>query len=287
MALLVGIALTAGCRPASEPAAPGDRPPFSESTGAVTAPSPSTPTKTRATPPRVLMPDLVGLPSAIASRRLGEIEMVFRIDLSSSWRGVRVVDCAVRPHTVVRQAPAPGTPLKRHTMVQIREAYVDIERFRGPCEPSDGDLGPVHGPDAALARQFYRFAADPTLGAPFVAGEVWAGIEGGPTGVTLGPDELGDLAAWQIDTLYAERSGPFSALDVVASSGGYFQLYRGVRGTCGFGEADRPPRLAGLRAITLTSPRDTVTSCMQWWAVTLFLDSSHRIAGVALRLGAP
>ncbi|MDO9495712.1 MAG: hypothetical protein Q7J48_08435 [Nocardioides sp.] len=42
-----------------------------------------------------------------------------------------------------------------------------------------------------------------------------------------------------------------------------------------------------MRAISLIVPSDVFSSCMDWWAVTLFLDAQDRIGGVALRLGSP
>lgn len=223
------------------------------------------------------MPDLVGLGSAEAGRRLGEL------GLGSTWDTV-VVRCEARPGTVVRQTPAPGAELTEEATVQVRTARLDLDEFRGPCDVRE--LGPVRGPDAALVRQFYRFAADPSLGAPFVDGPVWTGIEDGLAATTVSAAQRAHLAAWQLDGEYAERSGPFSALDVVAASGGYYEVRRGIAGTCPGGNGAAPPELAGLRAISLTAPADTVGACLEWWGVTLFL-AGDEIRGVALRLGSP
>ncbi len=233
-----------------------------------------------------LMPDLVGLPSAEAHRRLGELEGSTGLSLGFNWGPPVIVACDVRPGTVARQGPAPGTPLRRRTQIDIRPTALDLDSFRGPCEPADGDLGPVAGPDAVLAREFYRFAADPSLDAPITGDGVWTGIESGLAGITLNDDDLTDLDAWQLHTGYAERTGPFSALDIVAGSGGYYELHRGITPTCGFGSGDPPPELEGLRAISLTVPSDTISACMDWWGVTLFLEGD-RVRGVALRLGSP
>jgi hypothetical protein len=168
--------------------------------------------------------------------------------------------------------------------VRLFAARLDLDEFRGPCDAAE--LGPVTGADAVLARVFYRFAADPSLGAPFVDGEVWTGIEAGLTATTVSPERRVDLAAWRLPGEYAERGGPFSALDVLAGSGGFYEVHRGVVGTCPGGNDAAPPELAGLRAISLTVPEDSIDSCLQWWGVTLFLDSDQ-IRGVALRLGSP
>jgi hypothetical protein len=145
----------------------------------------------------------------------------------------------------------------------------------------------VEPADAAAARQFYRFASDPKLGAPFADGDLWVGIENGPAVLKLAEAARTDLAAWEIDTAYAERSGPLSALDVLARSGGYYELTRGVNTGCFTGEWRAPPELVGLRAVSFAAPSDTVSACMEWWSVTLFLDTDHRIHGVSLRLGSP
>jgi len=255
-----------------------------EDTRPSSSPPQASPTPTHEAP-AVLMPDLVGLPSAEALALVGEIEGSSKLGVSSSWTST-FVRCGARPGTVVSQEPAPGTPLERDAVVHLREASLDLNSFRGPCEPTDGDLGPVTGPDAALARQFYRFSANPALGAPFAVGEVWVGIENGLSATTIGESDWNDLAAWELDAAYAEASGPFSALDIAARSGGYYELHRGVPSTC-FGNDQTPPELMGLRAISLTAPLDTVSACMQWWGVTLFLDDENQIRGVALRLGSP
>lgn len=227
------------------------------------------------------MPDLVGLPSAAAGRRLGELE------LSSSWERPIYVRCGQRPRTVAWQRPAPGTPVTARVDVRVRTAALNLEEFRGPCHPPDGDLGPLLGPDARLARDFYRFAADPALGAAFAKGEVWVGIEDGLASVSLDVVERQSLEAWNLDTGYAEASGPFSVLDVMAASGGYYELRRGIAATCPMGRDAPPPHLAEARAISLTVPADVTSSCMEWWGVTLFLNPQDQIQGVALRLGSP
>jgi len=248
----------------------------------------STPvTPTRASPivppaAPVLMPDLIGLPSEVAFTRLARLKGRHGFNLGLTWARPVVGDCETRPGTVARQHPKPGTPLEQRTEVVIRTAEMDLARFRGPCDAARGQLEA----DGRIARAFYRFAADPSLGAPFADDDLWVGIEGGPTAVRLDSDERPSLAAWRLDTLYAERSGPFSALDVVASSGGYFEVHDGIPGCAGTTD-DVPDELAELRAITLTAPGDAVGSCMEWWGVTLFLDEHDLIHGVALRLGSP
>ena len=180
---------------------------------------PSSSMVTSEPPPPVLMPDLLGIPSVEARGRLGELEGSFELGLLFEQGRPVAVRCGLRPGAVAFQHPAPATPLEHGSRIAIRLAALNLETFRGPCEPADADLGPVVGPDAALARQFYRFAANPALGAPFASGEVWTGIEDGLAATRLDDDERAHLAAWRLHTSYAERGGPFSALDIVAGSG--------------------------------------------------------------------
>lgn len=235
-------------------------------------------------PPPTLMPDLTGLPTQQVARALGRLERQ-GVDVSGNRGAPVAVRCGVRPGVVVRQRPAPGTPVEGRVEGFLRLSALDLRTFRGPC--LGADLGPVDGADAALARHFYRFATDPTRDVPFVDGEVWAGIEAGPTGAWLDATERTRLSSWRVGTGYAERSDPLSALDLVASSGGWYELHPGVVPTCGTRRAGRPGAMAGLRAITLRPDPATTGSCMDTWGVTLFLDETDRIAGVALRIGSP
>lgn len=228
------------------------------------------------------MPDLAGLPAAAVGDRLADLDVALTVDLPVPVR------CEARPGTVVRQRPSAGARLDPGAEVEIRMAALDLEAFRGPCEPAGGDLGPVRGPDAALARAFYRFAADPSSGgALLAAADVWTGIEDGVAATVVPRSRRTDLAGWRLDALYAERGGPFNPLDVLAASGGYYEVHEGIAPTCGFGGSAAPPGLAHLRALSLTAPADTTAACMDWWGVTLFLDRADRVRGVALRLGAP
>ncbi len=249
----------------------------SEEGGSRPAPSPVSPVSPTSVSDATRMPDLVGLDSAEAGRWLGEL------GLGSTWDTV-TVRCEARPGSVVRQAPTAGAVITAGTTVRVRTARLDLDEFRGPCDLPE--LGPVTGRDAALARLFYRFAADPSLGAPFVDGPVWTGIDDGPVATAVSEARRADLAAWQLEAEYAERGGTFSALDVAAASGGYYEVRRGVAGTCPGGDGAAPPELAALRAISLTAPEDSIDSCLSWWGVTLFVDHD-RIRGVALRLGSP
>lgn len=269
------VALLAACSSDGRPARQG--PPGVESGAESVLPSGST----ADSPASRLMPDLVGLPAARAGERLGEL------GLGSSWGRPVTVDCRTRPGTVVSQRPAPGTPVGPATTVLVRTAAMDLGRFRGPCEARGEAVGEISEADVALARAFYRFASDPSLGGPFAGADVWVGIEEGMESTVLRGDALTDLAAWELGTGYAERSGPLSPLDTLAGSGGYYEVRRGVAATCPGGNDAAPPGLGDLRAISLTAPGDVVSACLDWWAVTLFVDSRDRIRGVALRLGSP
>lgn len=257
-------------------------------------PTPSAPPLTRGsgsgTTPAAATPQLLGLGRAQAGRRIGRLESATHLGLSSDWRSEVITHCGPRPGTVVRQRPAPGTPLHRGSVIHVRVAAMDLRRFRGPCAvPGSVTAPPRHRPDAALAERFYRFAVDPHQPGPFAPGPVWTGLEDGPgrASTLVQPRQRRSPRAWRVRATYAERRGPFSALDVVARSGGYLRVHPGIAPTCPAGNAAAPRSLRGFRAITLTPWRDAVDSCSAWWGVTLFLDDRSQIRGVALRVGAP
>lgn len=241
------LALLVGCSPADGPEQSPD-------------PGPNSPREsTPGSPMGRVMPDLVGMTSPKAGDRLG------RLGGRSEWGRPVVVGCETRPQTIARQRPAAGTPVRPHTIVRIRTAVLDLDRFRGPCPPHDTRVGAVAEVDAAVARRFYRFAADPSLGAPLTGDGVWVGIEDGLMETTLTGGEVTQLGAWELDGAYAERAGPFSALDTLAESGGYYEVSDGVAGTCPAGNDKAPPVLEGMRAISLTSPEDVTSACPDWW----------------------
>lgn len=281
LAAVVLASLVSGCASELRPTSEVVREPSSAATSATMGSSESA-----SGPAGLTMPDLRGLLLVDALEELEGVRTRTDNFLRLQLGRAVPVGCEQRPRTVARQVPPPGTPIGSGTSVRIRTAQLDLESSRGPCDPADRDLGTVDGADADLAWQFYRFAADPTLGAPF--GErVWVGIEDSSTGAWLSGPELMELDAWQIGTAYAEAVGPFSALDHLASSGGYFQINSGITPTCPDGNRDAPAGLSGMRALSLTSPAESFASCMDWWGVTLSLDGADRIHGVTLRKGSP
>ena len=119
-----------------------------------------------------------------------------------------------------------------------------------------------------MARQFYRFAANPSLSATFTSGEVWVGIENGLTSTRswVRPSST-TLTAWEMDAAYAEASGPFSpSRHPWRDSGGYYELHNGVAASCATTTRPVPVELVGLRAISLTAPTDVTRACLEWWA---------------------
>jgi hypothetical protein len=226
------------------------------------------------------MPDLVGMPSTRAGETIADL------GLSSEWGRPVVMGCEARPGTIARQHPHPGTPLTAPTVVRVRTAELNLDRFRGPCAASVIAAKSVSRADRELSRAFYRFAADPSLGASF-ASEVWVGIEEGPLSTTLTGATIAELSAWRVGSGYAERIGPFSALDILAHSGGRFELRTGISGTCPARNGAAPPEMTEFRAISLTAPDDVTGACSEWWGITLFVDTRGLIRGVSLRLGSP
>jgi hypothetical protein len=82
--------------------------------------------------------------------------------------------------------------------------------------------------------------------------------------------------------------GPFSALDVSADAGAV-TISTGRHGTCTAADEPvaPPPELSTLQVVSIQPDRRVAVTCIQWWAVDIFITDSGRIAGVDLDLDAP
>jgi hypothetical protein len=105
--------------------------------------------------------------------------------------------------------------------------------------------------------------------------------------------ELADPDAWVLPIeVFRARTGPFSALALLADAhpedgeGFVGAIFTGPGPRCAGPPGATPPELAGLRRISIQSAPDPVT-CLDWWAVDLYLDGEGRIAGIALDLWEP
>jgi hypothetical protein len=97
--------------------------------------------------------------------------------------------------------------------------------------------------------------------------------------------ELRDPAAWRLEMrLFRGGVGPFSALRLLAGKAG-LKYVDGPYRRCASPAAPSPPGLASLRRRSI-QPRET-ESCLQWFAVDVFLTDEDEIAAVTLDLWEP
>lgn len=111
-------------------------------------------------------------------------------------------------------------------------------------------------------------------------------------------NRLATQAGWDTgdaSTVYAERSGPFNAItplrDHAARAGAAAFDTRMVVDypSCTNPQlrVAAPPSLADHARITIQPAADSVDSCIDWFAVDLYLGPDDRVAGVVLVLGSP
>ena len=170
--------------------------------------------------------------------------------------------------------------------------------------PFEGDLGcafsysgfgewleaePVTDAERAIVDTMRGFASDPTADRLAELPLTDAVI------LTLGPQlarseaasNLADPGSWVFGTEYdgfRARVAPFSALDLVAQPRDV-GITAGPRDHCASPPMPVYEDLIGLRQISI-QPTDA-TSCLEWWAVDLFLTEDGEIAGVTLDLWEP
>jgi len=170
--------------------------------------------------------------------------------------------------------------------------------------PFSGDLGcqfgysgfgewleatPVTDEERAIVDTMREFASDPTTDLltelPLTDSVT----------LTLGPQrarseaaaDLADPASWVFGTEYdgfRAWVGPFSALDLLAQPR-EVGITSGPRDHCASPPMPVYENFVGLRQISI-EPTDA-TSCLEWWAVDLFLTEDGKIAGVTLDLWEP
>lgn len=131
--------------------------------------------------------------------------------------------------------------------------------------------------DHDIAALVYAFSREPSANhAPWAPQVIVLGV-GGRARTTLSEQQAADPRRWR----FAEPFADLSALDVLASSEGRYRVDLGPHPHC-VGPVKPPPRvLDGRRQISIT-PRGALDSCLDWWAVDLFVDDAGRIEGVTL-----
>jgi hypothetical protein len=198
-----------------------------------------------------------------SARPRADLKRTPRALLATGALAALVVGCATSsPSPSATSPPSPSASAVHIDAEAIASAWIDFARARD--EQSFADV---------------PFATDVALAL------------GGEIRLLRPADDLLDPAAWVIHPGpegFRERTGPFSALDVVADAGGV-RTSTGRHGSCTAAEEPLPPppELSTLQVISTQPDRRDVAACMQWWAVDLFVTDGGRIIGVDLDLGSP
>lgn len=198
----------------------------------------------------------------------------YEADAGLDVRQVSVYREGVSPGVLLSSDPPLGSIVPRGTRVRLTVA--------GPGEP-------LSGPDAPLARKLHAFAAAPgaeTLRAIPLSDQVAIGL-GGDVVQTLTAEQLQDPSAWVIHRPYfAGHVGPFNALEQLRRNPDLWSITEGKYQFCP--SARTPPALPGYEQYRrLAIEPSDITSCVEWWAVDVYLDESGSIEAVSLNLVEP
>lgn len=156
---------------------------------------------------------------------------------------------------------------------------------------SAADDPTVTAQEELLVENFIQFARAPgpetSAAVPF-AQEVWLGLA---DELLVGRlvEELAEPSAWVVEGPprgFRERTGPFSALDMLARAG-EIRLSVGPHRACGSRSrfVSPPEAVAQLRHLSV-QPAEPL-DCTRWWGVDLFINADGEIAAVTLDFGAP
>jgi hypothetical protein len=139
-----------------------------------------------------------------------------------------------------------------------------------------------------VLRGLVAFAREPS-------GETWASVPfadrvqlglGDRLLKTRSAQELRDPVAWMLDVdLFRGRGGPLSSIEVLASNQGSLEFREGSYRRCVSPSGPPPRPVSGLRRLSI-QPRRPM-SCLQWFAVDVFVDESGDIRAVTLDLWEP
>lgn len=101
---------------------------------------------------------------------------------------------------------------------------------------------------------------------------------------TVPEADLSDPGSWQLPGPYAGSPGPFSALELLAGSGGQYRVDLGHGPTCD--ESPAPPAGVETSRVLSVQPRST-DSCLEWWRIDLFVNEVGQVTGVIVKLPDP
>lgn len=172
--------------------------------------------------------------------------------------------------------------------------------------PSGSAKGPAQRPntsDRRLMASFIDFALAPSnetaTKVPFEVGGVWLGL-GDELIARVAAEDLAVPDAWMLQReSFRAYVGPFSALPMIDShvtgTGNDSVLRRNGKLTVSVGEhahcasppVPAPKQVIALRRVSVQPSQDSITSCIGWFTVDLFVNPTGRIQAVTLDIWEP
>lgn len=112
------------------------------------------------------------------------------------------------------------------------------------------------------------------------------GLLGGDPVVTLAGRNAQDVDRWRVAQPQGRPADAWPVLAELVLSGGRYRVDVGPHPRCVGPDVSPAPAFMGLRQVAVT-PLGPLESCLDWWAVDLFVDQTGRIHGVNLDLWEP
>lgn len=164
-----------------------------------------------------------------------------------------------------------------------------------PASPTSKIDQPATSEEWALAKAFVSFAlepGDPSLRSrlfPRTAVRVGLGSE---LVKTLTPRQVGKPMQWHLQSRQSFRGyvGPFSAIQTLrrhTRSGGDLAFFVGSHLHCASPPRPVPRGMQGLRQISIQPDPGSMTSCLRWFTIDLFVTEDRRVVAVTLDLWEP
>lgn len=219
----------------------------------------------------VRVPSLVGEQESSASRLL--------VDRQLAPIAVHRFVACHPAGVVVEQEPPPGVRVPAGEAVDLVVADTASEQLTCP----DGVALDQDRTLVGLIDEFGRGVADAR---PPTARTLSLGMLGDDPAVSLTGRDAQDVDRWRVVPPYGDATDAVPVLAGLVVSGGRYRVDLGPHPRCVGPVRPPAPAFAGLRqlAVTPTAARD---SCLDWWAVDLFVDDTGRIRGVNLDVWEP
>lgn len=175
---------------------------------------------------------------------------------------------------VIDQQPRAGAKVPTGTRVTL--VVVDQASEKRPCP-----RGVSFDDDHALASALYKFARGAEGATVPWAPEVTLVVLDGAMRTTLTEREASKLDSWQMTMTSDDFRLDIDVFAELAASEGAYRVDIGPHPVCVGPERAPESHFNGLRQVSIapTAPRE---SCLDWWAVDIFVNDVDQIEGVVL-----